>query len=71
MHYKNYHSQPAVVKICSMFVTQHELGELTDPWPETGPTTSARTSARPAATIVGQPQELADTLEWNCLSGLS
>jgi hypothetical protein len=22
MHYKNYHSQPAVVKLCSLFVTQ-------------------------------------------------
>mmetsp|Transcript_46493 Transcript_46493/g.105037 ORF Transcript_46493/g.105037 Transcript_46493/m.105037 type:complete len:473 (-) Transcript_46493:81-1499(-) len=31
MHYKNYHSQPAVVKLCSLFVTQHELANLSDP----------------------------------------
>jgi hypothetical protein len=30
MHYKNYHSQPAVVKLCSLFVTQHELANLSD-----------------------------------------
>lgn len=30
MHYKNYHSQPAVVKLCSLFVTQHELANLAD-----------------------------------------
>ena len=30
MHYKNYHSPPAVVKLCSLFVTQHELANLSD-----------------------------------------
>ena len=30
MHYKNYHSQPAIVKLCSLFVTQHELANLAD-----------------------------------------
>ena len=31
MHYKNYHSQPAIVQLTSMFITQHELANLADP----------------------------------------
>lgn len=30
MHYKNYHSQPAIVQLTSMFIAQHELANLAD-----------------------------------------
>jgi len=30
MHYKNFHSQPVVVKLASLFVSQHELANLAD-----------------------------------------
>jgi len=31
LHYKNYHTQPAIVALTSMFVAQHELANLADP----------------------------------------
>jgi len=30
LHYKNYHSQPAIVQLTSMFIAQHELANLAD-----------------------------------------
>jgi len=31
IHYKNYHSQPAVLRLASLFTSQHELAQLADP----------------------------------------
>jgi len=31
LHYKNYHAQPAVVRLCSLLTSQHELANLADP----------------------------------------
>jgi len=31
LHYKNYHTQPAIVRLASFFVSQHELANLSDP----------------------------------------
>jgi hypothetical protein len=31
VHYKNYHTQPSLVKLCSLVTTQHELANLADP----------------------------------------
>jgi drug/metabolite transporter (DMT)-like permease len=31
IHYKNYHTQPAIVRLCSVLTTQHELANLADP----------------------------------------
>ena len=30
MHYKNYHSQPAIVQLTSMYIAQHEMANLAD-----------------------------------------
>lgn len=30
LHYKNYHSQPVIVKMASLFVAQYELATLAD-----------------------------------------
>merc|ERR1712190_175449 len=31
LHYKNYHTQPVIVRLASLFTSQHELGNLSDP----------------------------------------
>mmetsp|Transcript_113303 Transcript_113303/g.353199 ORF Transcript_113303/g.353199 Transcript_113303/m.353199 type:complete len:947 (+) Transcript_113303:106-2946(+) len=31
IHYKNYHTQPALVRLASLFTSQHELANLADP----------------------------------------
>merc|ERR1719440_743861 len=31
LHYKNYLSQPAIVRLASLFTSQHELANLADP----------------------------------------
>jgi len=31
IHYKNYHSQPIIVRLASLFTSQHELANLADP----------------------------------------
>jgi len=53
LHYKNYHTQPAIVRLASFFVSQHELANLSDPNSQKIPYSTYSISASLALAVNG------------------
>eukprot|EP00756_Hemistasia_phaeocysticola_P007209 Hpha_TRINITY_DN14163_c0_g1::TRINITY_DN14163_c0_g1_i1::g.10477::m.10477 len=53
LHYKNYHTQPAVVRMASMLTSQHEVARLADPTASRLPYSTYSLSLEVAASVGG------------------
>jgi len=53
LHYKNYHTQPVIVRLASLFTSQHELANLSDPNTAKVPYSTYSISATLANTVGG------------------